>query len=214
MAHIAVAITLLQVHKIKGSTALVIEGEVGISIIYNGQHLAQNEVDLKTTISKADTQINRKPLQLLRRPPPKTIENHQPRKKIHLDHQRNYKWRIKETAGSTLVKQHRVMINREQLHPNSALPSNPKLLLRLQLNLLQISHPSSRRKDLCSLRTADHHLHIPRTSTLTAEMTDQDTDRLLRGNFQPITTVDIPTTANNIPTTADRIDLVPRLPRN
>jgi hypothetical protein len=158
-------------NKTKDSTALVVEVELGISITYNGQLQAPTDHKMKSLRANI-----RKRLQLTHRPHHRTAVKLLQKRKILSDRPRNYRWRTRETTESTiLLKNHRVMINHllDRLLLNSASPSSPKLLLRLQLNLLQISQ---NQKDHSSLRKIDQpyrhqDLKIP-TNTSNVETID------------------------------------------
>ena len=168
--HTEVDTGTVEINEVGGSMALLIEAEVDISTICSGQRPARNKAGVKIKITKPDMQILFKHPQRLLSLPHKRVRKDQPMTKIHTDHQRNYKWRIKETADLTQDQNHRVMINQEQLLPNSALRSNPKLLLRHQLNLLQIF--LTRPKGLSNLRIIDLLL-ILKPNILIDETTDR-----------------------------------------
>ena len=129
------------------SMALVVEVEVGISITYSGQQ-TRNKKKARTGYIRATY----KHLQLAHWMAAKLLHIMM---RIHSDHPRNYKWRTKGTTGATTqIRKHTVMINhlQDRLLPNSASPSSPKLPLRLQLNLPQISIDNLQ-KDLSKDRT-------------------------------------------------------------
>lgn len=194
MARTAVDITQA---KMRGLAVLVIVGEVVISIICSGQRLVLNVVDRKIKVFKEGIRVHHTHLRLLPSPLLKMAAKVLRKKKTHLDHQKNCKWRIKGTADLRHLKSLRVMINQEQLLPNSALLSNPKLLLRLQLNHLQIFHPN--RKDLSNLMTTVHRRNIPKISTLIDVTIDLALDHPMTENsLLTTTTDDIPMNGNSI----------------
>jgi hypothetical protein len=106
-----------------------IEAEVITTTIYNGAQV--NEADLKVrTIKAIRIQYSH------HRHPPSTTNHLQEKKKICSDRQKICKWRTKQIPGHQWRQTTKVILQLRT--PNSALPSNPKLLLRLQLKLLQI----------------------------------------------------------------------------
>jgi hypothetical protein len=131
------------------------EAEVVILTIYNGRPQMRKRLYLK--LNRVTIQASHKALRPIHRRHRMTaVKLLQRKRKIHLDHPRNYKWRTKgPTESAKLLKKHRVMINHlpDRLLQNSASPSSPKLLLRLQLNLPQIS---INLRDRSSLRRTDH----------------------------------------------------------
>lgn len=129
--------------------------------------------------------------------------------KIHTELHKSHKRTTRETAGWMEVRKHRVMINQEELLPNSALPSNPELLLRPPRNRHQTLQTNL--KDPSNLPITDP-LHNQRSRFLTGEMRDLGFDR--RPSSPNTRTEDIPTTADRMPMIAVLIDHALPLPRS